>query len=144
MNPVHMLPHQFTWYHLKIRHPSPGEKSSCLATAAQETSAWKSGAVKSEKSSCISAWEGSSQWEQGCLHRRADVSGSERETAMGGLLGKWLRIVSVGTGRNQGKADGLSGSMDSTCGSFKGRESLCVPRGRNYQTGRKRADSLTD
>lgn len=88
MNPVHMLPHQFTWCCLKIRHPSLEENGSCLATAAKEASAWKSGPVKIEKSSSISAWEGSSQWELGCLHRRADVSGSRRETAMGGLPGK--------------------------------------------------------
>lgn len=50
----------------------------------------------------------------------------------------------MGTGRNKERVDSLSGRMNSTCGNFKGREGLCVPRGRNYQTGRKREDSLTD
>ena len=63
---------------------------------------------------------------------------------MGGLSGTRLRTVSVETGRNQERVDGLSGSMDCMRGSFKGRESSCVPRGRNYQTDSKRADSLTD
>lgn len=92
----------------------------------------------------MSAWEGSCQWERGSLGRRADVSGSGREAATGGSSGKRSRMVSVGTGRNQERVDGLSGSMDTTCGSLKGRESSCAPRGRNNQTDRKRADSLTD
>jgi len=39
--------------------------------------------------------------QQGSLHGRADVSGSGRETVLGGLSGKWLRTASVGTGRDR-------------------------------------------